>query len=183
MKALGGLLVGLILSGCATMQYGSPQATAELKNAKGDAVGTANFWEDADGVRIAIQVQGISAGKHGIHLHAVGKCDPPHFTTAGGHFNPGGKKHGLNTSDGPHAGDLLNLEVAGDRTGRLQYVTKLVTLGAGPNSLSGANGSALVVHANPDDEITDPTGNAGSRIACGVITKVTGSAVTPKTSY
>jgi len=183
MKALGGLLVGFMLSGCATMQYGTPQATAELKNAKGDAVGTANFWEDANGVRIAVQVRGISAGKHGIHIHAAGKCDPPGFMTAGGHFNPGGKKHGLKNSAGPHAGDLPNLEVAGDGTGQLEYLTKLVTLGAGPNSLFGPNGGALVVHANPDDDMTDPTGNSGGRIACGVIMKAAGSAVTPKTSY
>jgi Cu-Zn family superoxide dismutase len=134
------VLAGLMLGGCATLMYGGPQATADLKNAKGEVVGTASFWEDAGGVRIIAEVRGIPPGKHGFHVHAVGKSDPPDFTTAGGHFNPGGKKHGLKSPQGPHAG------------------------------------SALVLHANPDDEVTDPTGNAGGRIACGLITKVAGAA-------
>ncbi len=171
MKRLSLFLAGLMLSGCATMQAGSPQATAELRNAKGEAVGTAGLWEDSSGVRLTIQVRGIPAGRHGFHIHAVGKCDPFEFTAAGGHFNPGGKKHGLKTPAGPHAGDLPNLEVGTDGTGRLEYITKLVTLGAGPTSLFKAAGSALVIHAGPDDETTDPTGNSGGRIACGVITK------------
>lgn len=175
MKRLPLIVLGLMLSGCATMQAGSPQATAELKNAKGEAVGSARLWEDANGVRVAAQVRGISTGRHGIHVHAVGKCDPPEFTTAGGHFNPGGKRHGLKTPAGPHAGDLPNLEVGADGTGRLEYATRLVTLGSGPTSLFDADGSALVLHANPDDETTDPTGNSGGRIACGVITKAAGS--------
>jgi Cu-Zn family superoxide dismutase len=148
-----------------------PQATADLKNARGETVGAASLWEDAGGVRLAVQVRGIPGGRHGIHIHAVGKCDPPHFTTAGGHFNPGGKKHGLKSPAGPHAGDLPNLEVATDGAGRLEYVARLVTLGSGPTSLFDPDGSALVIHAAPDDETTDPTGNSGGRIACGVITK------------
>lgn len=178
MKRLSLFVAGLMLSGCATMPAGSPQATAELKNARGEAVGTASLWEDANGVRIAARVQGIPAGRHGIHIHAVGKCDPPDFTTAGGHYNPGGKKHGLKSLVGSHAGDLPNLDVGTDRTGRLEYVTKLVTLGPGPTSLFDADGSALVIHANPDDEMTDPTGNSGGRIACGVLTR----AVAPRSS-
>ncbi len=183
MKGLSVFVAGLLLTGCATIRPGGPQATAELKNAKGEGVGTARFWEDAGGVRITTQVKGISPGKHGTHLHAVGKCDPPDFTTAGPHFNPGGKKHGLKNPAGPHAGDLPNLEVAADGSGRFEYVTKTVTLGPGPTSLFDADGSALVVHANPDDDVTDPTGNSGGRIACGVITKVAGSVGTPKSGY
>ncbi len=171
MKTLGILGVGLLLAGCATSQYGSPQATAQLKNARGEAVGTASFWEDASGVRILAQVRGISPGTHGIHLHAVGKCDPPEFTTAGGHFNPGNRKHGLRNPEGPHAGDLPNLQVAADGQGRLEYLTKLATLAAGPTSLFDADGAALVVHAGADDEVSDPAGNSGGRIACGVLTK------------
>lgn len=171
MKASLLLIAGLVMGGCATMQYGSPQATAELKNAKGEVVGTAGFWEDANGVRIAAHVKGVPPGKHGFHIHAVGKCDPPGFTTAAGHFNPGGKKHGLKSEAGPHAGDLPNMEVGTDGNGRLEYVTKPVTLGGGPTSLFDADGSALVLHADPDDEITDPTGNAGGRIGCGLIRK------------
>lgn len=183
MKALWVFVMALILAGCATMQYGSPEATAELKNAKGEVVGTAHFWENANGVRIIVQVRGISTGKHGTHMHAVGKCDPPEFTTAGGHFNPGGKKHGLRNPAGPHAGDLPNLEVAADGTGQLEYVTKLVSLAPGPTSLFDTDGSALVVHANPDDDITDPTGNSGGRIACGVIQKASGDAGRPSSGY
>ncbi len=171
MKTLGILGVGLLLAGCATLQDSSPQATAQLKNARGEVVGTANFWEDAGGVRILAQVQGIPPGTHGIHLHAVGKCDPPEFTTAGGHFNPGNRKHGLRSPEGPHAGDLPNLQVAADGKGRMEYVTKLVTLAAGPTSLFDADGTAVVVHAGADDEVSDPAGNSGGRIACGVLTK------------
>lgn len=171
MRALTVFVVGLMLASCATMQYGSPQATSELRNAKGEVVGNASFWESVEGVRVIAQVQGVAPGKHGTHLHAVGKCDPPDFTTASGHFNPGGKKHGLKNPAGPHAGDLPSLEVAADGTGRLEYVTKLVTLASGPTSLFDADGSALVIHANPDDDVTDPTGNSGGRIACGVVSK------------
>lgn len=175
MKRLSLFVAGLMLSGCATMPAGSPQATADLKDARGEAVGTASLWEDAGGVRVAAQVRGIPAGRHGIHIHAVGKCDPPEFTTASGHFNPEGKKHGAKSPAGPHAGDLPNLEVGGDGTGRLEHMTKLVTLGTGPTSLFDADGSAVVIHAAPDDETTDPTGNSGGRIACGVITRAAGT--------
>ena len=183
MKSLSLFVAGLMLTGCATMPAGSPQATAELKNAKGEAVGTASFWEDANGVRLAVQVRGIPAGKHGFHFHAVGKCDPPEFTTAGGHFNPGGKKHGLKSPAGPHAGDLPNLEVGSDGAGRIEYATRLLTLGSGPTSLFAADVSALVIHANPDDETTDPTGNSGRRIACGVIVRASPPPARPSTGY
>ncbi|MBI4240824.1 MAG: superoxide dismutase family protein [Candidatus Rokubacteria bacterium] len=183
MKVLWAIAVAVMVGACATLQYGTPQATVELKNAKGDAVGTASFWEDASGVRIIAQVRGIPAGKHGIHIHAVGKCDPPDFMTAGGHFNPGGKKHGLKNPAGPHAGDLPNLEVAADGTGRLEYVTRLVTLASGPTSLFDADGSALVVHASPDDDVTDPTGNSGGRIACGIVSKAPASPARAPSGY
>jgi len=165
------VLAGVILGGCAAMQYGSPQATADLKNAKGEGVGVVKLWEDASGVRVLAQVRGVAPGKHGFHIHAVGKCEPPEFTSAGGHFNPGGKKHGLKSPEGPHAGDLPNLEVGADGTGRIEYVTKLATLGSGPVSLFGPNGTALVIHAGADDDMTDPTGNSGGRIACGPMRK------------
>lgn len=166
-----GLVVGLALAGCAGLQYGSPAATAELRNAKGEVVGLASVWEDAKGVRIVSEVRGISPGAHGLHLHAVGRCDPPEFTSAGGHFNPAGKKHGLKHPAGPHAGDLPNMEVGPDGKGRQEYITTQVTLGPGPTSLFDADGTALVLHAGPDDDVTDPTGNSGGRIACGVLRK------------
>jgi Cu-Zn family superoxide dismutase len=98
----------------------------------------------------------------------VGRCEPP-FTTAGGHFNPGGRKHGFSNPDGMHAGDLPNLRVGKDGTAEAELLTAQVTLSPGPTSLLDADGSAIVLHAGPDDYVSDPAGNAGDRIACGVI--------------
>ena len=165
------LIAGLIVSGCASLMYGRPQAAVDLQNAKGEVIGSASFWEDSSGVKIAAQVKGAPPGVHGFHIHAVGKCEPPAFTTASGHFNPGGKKHGMKSQDGPHAGDLPNIIVGADGGGRIEFTTRLVSLGTGPTSLFDADGSALVLHADPDDEKSDPTGNAGGRIGCGVIRK------------
>jgi Cu-Zn family superoxide dismutase len=151
------LAAGLALAGCAAQQYGSPLATAELRNAKG--------------VRILAEVRGVAPGAHGLHLHGVGQCDPPEFTSAGGHFNPAGRKHGFKHPAGPHTGDLPNMQIGPDGKGRLEYVTSLVTLGTGPTSLFDADGTALVLHAAPDDEVTDPSGNSGGRIACGIVRK------------
>jgi Cu-Zn family superoxide dismutase len=120
-------------------------------------------------VRIVLEAQGLSPGAKGVHIHAVGKCDPPDFTTAGSHFNPAGRQHGALNPQGPHAGDLPNLTVGADGKGRLEASIELVTLLTGTNSVFDADGSAIVVHAAPDDFRTDPTGNSGARIACGVI--------------
>ncbi len=171
MRRLGILAVGVILGGCATLPYTTPQATAELKNAKGEAVGTVAILEDEGGVRFFADTQGLPAGKHGIHIHAVGKCDPPEFTSAGAHFNPTGKKHGISNPQGPHAGDMPNLDVGADGRGQLHYVLREATLGSGPTSILGGEGTAVIIHANADDYFTDPTGNSGGRIACGVIKK------------
>jgi Cu-Zn family superoxide dismutase len=171
MKRFGMLALALLVGGCATLGFSRPEATAELKNAKGEVVGTTNFWADDGGVRLVTDVRGLPPGPHGFHLHAVGKCDPPGFTSAGGHFNPTGKMHGMLNPRGPHAGDLPNLDVGADGTGRLKYVARGVTLGAGPGSLFDGNGTAVVIHAGPDDYKTDPAGNSGARIACGVVRK------------
>ena len=168
------MLVWLTLVMLAGAVFGqAQQGTAELKNAGGNVVGTATFTQQSDGARVLVQVNGLPSGKHGIHIHAVAKCDPPNFTSAGSHFNPAGKHHGLLNPDGPHAGDLPNLEVATDGTGRLDYTNSLVTLAAGPaNSLFKPNGTSLVIHANSDDEISDTAGKSGPRIACGAILAV-----------
>jgi Cu-Zn family superoxide dismutase len=155
-------------AGCALVGPGE-RATAELKDKDGKTIGMASFIEVGDGVRVRVEVKGLSAGLHAVHIHAVGKCDGPAFTSAGGHFNPTQKKHGYRNPDGAHAGDLPNMLVAKDGAGRFEALTDAVTLGAGPNSVFDADGSALVVHAGVDDDITDPTGNAGDRAACGVI--------------
>lgn len=143
--------------------------TAVLKGADGKEVGSANLTQTPQGVLINVSVKGLPPGEHAFHVHAVGKCEPP-FTTAGGHFNPGNKKHGMMAADGAHAGDMPNLHIpqSGDLT--VEVVNAAITLEKGkPNSVYDADGSAVVIHASKDDYKTDPTGDAGGRIACGVI--------------
>ena len=144
-------------------------ATVELRNDQGGVVGHARFSPEPGGVRLQVEVSGLTPGLHGFHIHAVGRCEPPGFTTAGGHFNPDGKQHGHENPAGPHAGDLPNLQVGPDGTGRADLVTSDVTLGPGTHSLFQPAGTSLVIHADPDDEHTDPAGNSGARVACGVI--------------
>jgi Cu-Zn family superoxide dismutase len=162
----------LLVAGCAgMMQPAGLAATAELRDSNGQAVGTATLTEVTGGVRIVLDARGLPPGVKSVHIHEVGRCDPPGFTSAGGHFNPARRQHGLMNPQGPHAGDLPNITIAPDGTGRLETMNEHITLGAEPNSLLDADGSALVVHAAPDDFMTDPTGNSGARIACGVIVK------------
>ncbi len=144
-------------------------ASAELKNADGEVIGTATFAETESGVTIELEGEGLEPGPHGIHIHETGECDPPDFKSAGAHFNPAGAQHGLENPEGPHAGDLPNLEVEDDGTLDYEATTDRVTLGEGDNSLFDADGSALVIHADEDDQMTDPTGESGDRIACGTI--------------
>jgi Cu-Zn family superoxide dismutase len=161
-----------LLAGCAGMQpLGDTTAIADLRTPAGQSVGTAHLAQVGSAVRIVLEARGLTPGLHAFHIHAVGKCDPPDFTSAGPHFNPTSKQHGALNPQGSHAGDLPNLDVAADGTGRLETATEQITLGSGPTSLWDADGSALVVHAAPDDFKTDPTGNAGARVACGVVTK------------
>jgi Cu-Zn family superoxide dismutase len=145
--------------------------SATLKNAEGKDVGSATFAPTSGGVEVRVRVSGLPPGKHGIHIHAVGKCEPPDFKSAGGHFNPSGKKHGVLNPEGFHAGDLPNLAVEKDGTATVTFTAKGATLGPGEGSLFGPERTALVIHADPDDEKTDPAGNSGARIACGVIEK------------
>jgi len=170
------ILVALLLAGCAGMgmQSSDNAAVAELKNSAGQSVGTARFAQAGGVARIVVEVKGLPPGPHGVHVHAVGKCDPPDFASAGGHFNPLNKQHGALNPQGSHAGDLPNLTVAPDGTGRMETTTEQLTLGTGPTSVWDADGSALVIHANADDFKTDPTGNSGGRIACGVLAKPPG---------
>ncbi len=164
----------LALAGCggaSETRGAAPTATAELMDASGRDVGTAHLSEDGEGVRILLEVHGLTAGRKGVHIHETGNCEPPDFKSAGAHFNPAAKQHGTDNPQGPHAGDLPNIEVGKDGTGRLDTTTDRVTLGEGASSLFDADGSALVVHADPDDYKTDPSGNSGDRIACAVIRK------------
>lgn len=163
------LAVGLLfLTGCSLTSPES-RATSELKDKSGKTVGRAFFRERPDGVLLRMEVKGLTPGLHAVHVHAVGKCEGPDFTSAGGHFNPRGRKHGLKSPDGPHAGDLPNMLVAKDGSGRFEAKTDAFTLKGGAVSLFDSDGSALVIHAGVDDYMTDPTGNAGDRAACGLI--------------
>jgi len=156
---------------------GEQVAQAELKNASGDTVGEATFTETPAGVRIQVTSTKLPPGMHGVHIHEKGACDAPGFESAGEHFNPGGKHHGDLNPQGPHAGDLGNIVVNAQGAGNLEAVNKNVTLGAGNNSLLRTGGTTLLVHAGEDDRRTDPSGNSGARIACGVITRA--AAATP----
>lgn len=170
------VLVLVVVTGCARMmQPSATTATAELQNTQGQPVGTATFSEVTGGVRIVLEVRGLPPGEKGVHIHEVGKCEPPAFTSAGGHFNPGRKQHGLQNPQGPHAGDLPNITVGTDGSGRMETTTNRITLGGGETGILDDDGSALVIHAAADDFKTDPTGNSGARMACGVITKSRGT--------
>ena len=166
--------VMLVLGGCASITQPAVTgnaAVAEVKNANGQTVGLATFTEVPGGVRIVMEVKGLPPGAKGVHIHEVGKCEGPQFASAAGHFNPDKKQHGVMNPQGPHAGDLPNITIAADGSGRLETTTNRVTLGSGATSIFDADGSALVIHAAPDDFVTDPTGNSGGRSACGVIVK------------
>ena len=165
--------VAVLLCGCASMpaEMEPVAAGASLKDKDGKDVGAATLIQTADGVRIAVTGYRLPPGPHGLHIHAVGECQPPDFASAGAHFNPTSKQRGSLNPAGPHAGDLPNLVVAASGEGGIDTTTKAVTLDPGPASLLGGKGTAIVIYAAADDEKTDPTGNSGARIACGVITK------------
>jgi Cu-Zn family superoxide dismutase len=168
------MTMGLVLALALVLGCGEsapPAAKAVLVDTQGKKVGEASLSETPQGVKIVLKVENLPPGLHAFHIHEKGVCGTPDFQSAGGHFNPLGKKHGLKNPQGPHAGDLPNLNVGADGRGSLEAVATQVTLKAGKNSLFQPGGTSLVIHAQPDDDMTDPAGNAGARIACGVITK------------
>lgn len=174
--AIGALVVVSLGCSRATTAGPAPAGVALLRTSAGADVGSASVSAAPDGgVRLIVDAKGLAPGRHGIHVHAVGRCDgatPTPFSSAGGHFNPGGREHGRLNPNGWHAGDLPNLVVAADGTGSLDVVVDSLTISDGPKALFDGDGSAIVIHANEDDERTDngPSGpgNSGARVACGV---------------
>lgn len=164
-------VVALPLLVAALSVAGAAKTKVELKDAQGKTVGTAVLWEQGPGVGIQLNLHGLPPGEHALHFHQNPKCEAPDFKSAGPHFNPEGKKHGLENPEGHHAGDMANFTVDAKGKAKLKTENKDVTLGDGKNSLFANGGTAIMVHAKADDLKTDPAGNAGDRIACGVITK------------
>ena len=159
------LILPFLLGGCSTVPEPQGGPPMPLVNASGQTIGTVRAWQTAGGVTFRVNASGLPHGVHGVHVHAVGKCDPPDFASAGPHWNPAGKKHGMSNPAGPHAGDLPNVVVAANGVLGATLVLSAATMA----SLVDADGAALVIHAAADDNITDPSGNSGVRIACAVL--------------
>lgn len=168
------LSLPVVLAACERdeMKTGTPlaggrMAVATLLTSAGLPAGRATVTEVTGGLRVTLDARGLTPGNHGAHLHTVGRCDAPDFASAGPHWNPAGTKHGTMNPQGPHAGDLPNLTVGPDGRGTLGITLAGATL----DGLLDADGAAMVVHAAADDLMTDPSGNSGGRIACGVLTR------------
>ena len=169
------LAAAFVMVACSSLQrIGNATARGQvvMYNLAGSPVGTGDVWQDKNGgVHIDIATISLPEGTHGIHFHEVGKCEggATAFSTAGGHYNPMGMEHGLQNPKGPHAGDNPNIVIPAGGVGHVSFTTNRVSLTPGPTTLLDSDGSALVIHANADDQMTNPSGNSGGRIACGVV--------------
>lgn len=181
MQAVASRLLSLIAAGVALSACASAPSPLDrvavaygtISNAAGEPRGAAELWQDMDKiVHVDVQMTGLPPGPHGIHFHAVAKCEgagTTPFATAGAHYNPLGRQHGLDNAAGPHAGDAPNFTVSPDGIGRATFTTDRVSLTEGSTSLFDTDGSAIVIHAAADDQTSQPSGNSGGRIACGVV--------------
>lgn len=167
--------LALALTGCALVAMASgaaraADAHAAMINAEGKSMGEVALDQTPNGVLLSASLTGLPPGTHAFHIHGVGKCEAP-FKSAGGHYNPGGKKHGIQSAEGHHAGDMPNIHVGADGALEFEVLNPHVSLGSGSDTLFDGDGSAIVIHAGADDYQSDPAGAAGPRIACGVIAK------------